>query len=143
MPKEYPLFILSDHRHTRIFSPDFKFHLAVPQDNYYVRLALQVEAMHTKIGERLTALEAAGMPLPCPGRRATQDIPPDELLTIQEAAPLLGRSVSTVQRLKDLPCVFTSGGHRRFSRSEVERYRDLKASPPSPAVPVPEPDSKR
>jgi excisionase family DNA binding protein len=49
-----------------------------------------------------------------------------ELLTTTEAAQLIGVGTTSVKRWADgglLPFVKTAGGHRRFARAEVERFR--------------------
>lgn len=50
----------------------------------------------------------------------------DDFLTSAEAARLLGVGPSSVKRWADqglLPCLKTAGHHRRFARTEVERFR--------------------
>lgn len=50
----------------------------------------------------------------------------DDLLTSAEAARLLGVGATAIKRWSDsgsLTCIRTPGGHRRFSRSELERLR--------------------
>lgn len=52
-----------------------------------------------------------------------------ELITTADAAILLGVGPSTVKRWADdgeLPCVRTAGGHRRFLRGDVERFRGAR-----------------
>lgn len=49
----------------------------------------------------------------------------DEFLTTQEVARLAGVGATAVKRWTDaglISCVRTAGGHRRFARSEVERF---------------------
>lgn len=49
------------------------------------------------------------------------------LLTTREVAELMGVGPTSVKRWADtglLPCVRTAGGHRRFNRSEVDRFAD-------------------
>lgn len=56
----------------------------------------------------------------------------DDLLSSTEAARLLGVSTSSVKRWADsglLPFGVTPGGHRRFSRAGVERFRQQHARP--------------
>jgi len=63
----------------------------------------------------------------------------DDLLSVREAAQLLGVGVSSVKRWADaglLPCVKTPGRHRRFLRSEIEallRKRGGQYGGPPPA----------
>jgi MerR family transcriptional regulator, light-induced transcriptional regulator len=48
-----------------------------------------------------------------------------EFMTTQEVAHLAGVGATAVKRWTDaglIPCVRTAGGHRRFARSEVERF---------------------
>jgi excisionase family DNA binding protein len=56
----------------------------------------------------------------------------DEFLTTQEVARRAGVGATAVKRWTDaglIACVRTAGGHRRFARSEVERF--LGAHPPA------------
>jgi excisionase family DNA binding protein len=60
-----------------------------------------------------------------------------DICTTQEAATLLGISVSSVQKLVEtgeLPGWKTAGGHRRIQRSAVLAYRDRDGAPPAPAA---------
>lgn len=52
---------------------------------------------------------------------------PDDRLSARHVAAILGITPETVRRIdeKDLPCERTPGGHRRWIRSEVERYAGL------------------
>jgi excisionase family DNA binding protein len=59
----------------------------------------------------------------------------DDLLTTQEVALLAGTGVTAVKRWADaglLACIRTGGGHRRFSRREVERF--LRSRPEESSV---------
>ena len=52
-----------------------------------------------------------------------------ELITISHAAQLLGVSPSSLKRWVDegeIRCVRTKGGHRRFDRTELVRFRDTR-----------------
>jgi excisionase family DNA binding protein len=59
----------------------------------------------------------------------------EETLTSAEAASVLGVSPSSIKRWADeglLPCVKTAGRHRRFRRTDVERFlRDKGITPPA------------
>jgi excisionase family DNA binding protein len=68
-----------------------------------------------------------------PNRPIRSAADPAALLTSAEVAELLGVGVSAVKRWADsgtLPCVKTSGGHRRFRRHDVDR---ALRSPEAPA----------
>lgn len=59
-----------------------------------------------------------------------------DICTTQEAAALLGLSVTSVQKLVErgeLPAWKTSGGHRRIQRSAVLAFRARCEAPASPA----------
>ena len=50
---------------------------------------------------------------------------PDELISIGEAAELLGVSISTLRRWDEsgrFPAIESRGGHRRYSKSQIEIY---------------------
>ncbi len=55
-----------------------------------------------------------------------------EFMTTQEVAHLAGVGPTSVKRWTDaglLPCVKTAGGHRRFARTEVERFLGAHPAP--------------
>src|SRR5512144_3389144 len=57
-------------------------------------------------------------------------------MTTQEVAHLAGVGPTSVKRWTDaglLPCVKTAGGHRRFARSEVERFLGAQPAANEPA----------
>ena len=63
-------------------------------------------------------------------------------LTIGEAAKQLGLEVDTVRKLErtgKIKAARTTGGHRRFTQEEVDRYRRVagKRGPSAPKRPSP------
>lgn len=51
-----------------------------------------------------------------------------DMMTTPEAARMLSVGATTIKRwvAEDrLKCVITPGGHRRFARAEIERYRQV------------------
>ena len=50
---------------------------------------------------------------------------PDDLITSSQAGDILGVTDASIRRYANdgkLPCHLTPGGHRRFRRSEVDRF---------------------
>jgi excisionase family DNA binding protein len=59
------------------------------------------------------------------------------LLTSEEAAAFLGVGMSTIKRWADegsLTCERTGGGHRRFRREDLERFRQQRRVGPGPGA---------
>ena len=65
--------------------------------------------------------------------------PPPEWLTLGQAAKYLGVAQSTMRKWSDLGRVsafYTPGGHRRYRRSDLDRFLDRSGPGTGPASPV-------
>lgn len=113
----YILCVMAEGGHRRVFSPDFEIHFSVPVSaDPHKWTAITLQQMEVEIESRLKKLEEKGLPHPTP-QRWREAIP--EFMNVQQAADFLNVSPSTLRRM-NLPSQETPGGHRRYSRRDLE-----------------------
>ena len=127
--EKYPILVQVVGPHLMVLSKDFDLWIAEKYEPELVgQTELLIRKLRKKIEARLTQLKNQGRELPSLTTVREMDFETPELLTASQASRLLKISRVTLWRMTEegkIKFELTPGGHRRFSREEIESLKPL------------------
>jgi excisionase family DNA binding protein len=123
-----------------IYQPDFKYRVSEPyRPEDMGQTELLIMKMRRDLRSKVETFARTNIPIPDPSKPKNffgeEDM--DQTLSTKDVARLLSISEMSIRRLADdgtLPCKKTPKGHRRFKRSDVERFLQIPNHSPTPEL---------